>query len=449
MASIVSQRRVEAASSRRRGPPVLAVHGLAGGAVLLRRPHRSACSRTTASSRSISPPLSRLGDDSPLALRHRPQHRRHRRDYSMESWIGDLGELVAKHIDKPVVLVGHSMGTIVALKAWAAWPRVHPRAGLRRRTAEGRGRSSANGSPTGSSPRGCNGSDWLRRAGLAGRVLGADDAREAGSRRARSNASTSRTPSRPTTVLPDSARRERRRCAATISVPCIGITGDEDQYAPPDTVAAFLDRSLAGEPTRDSGLRPPAVSRGPGPVHIDDQSRSCERARLPRYDYSAAHWHAGARCDDDADAARPNRDSRNSSTGKISPGGSSRTLTPSRSKTARSSPTRRAARPRVLRRPVPQSQLPELRSEGRRDGAQQLERRLLHPDRVRGEGLPWQGLRDPGEQHLHEGQGEDRQSLPRVRRLREPTPKTTSGSPSTSSCKGDTITIKVNDVQVV
>jgi pimeloyl-ACP methyl ester carboxylesterase len=45
------------------------------------------------------------------------------RAFSMESWVRDLGDFVSQRIAAPAVLLGHSLGTMLALKACVAWPR--------------------------------------------------------------------------------------------------------------------------------------------------------------------------------------------------------------------------------------------------------------------------------------------------------------------------------------
>ena len=40
----------------------------------------------------------------------------------MTRWVDALGTLVDERIGQPVVVLGHSMGTILALEAWAPWP---------------------------------------------------------------------------------------------------------------------------------------------------------------------------------------------------------------------------------------------------------------------------------------------------------------------------------------
>ena len=40
----------------------------------------------------------------------------------MSRWVDALGTLVDERIGQPVVVLGHSMGTIIGLEAWARWP---------------------------------------------------------------------------------------------------------------------------------------------------------------------------------------------------------------------------------------------------------------------------------------------------------------------------------------
>jgi len=87
------------------GPPIVAIHGLGGGAYFFGGLAR----RLEDEFRVISIDLPGTGR-SPATV------------YSMESWVADLGRVVAERVKTPVVLLGHSMGTIIALHAWAAWP---------------------------------------------------------------------------------------------------------------------------------------------------------------------------------------------------------------------------------------------------------------------------------------------------------------------------------------
>jgi pimeloyl-ACP methyl ester carboxylesterase len=89
------------------GPPVLALHGIGGGAYFftglakrLSAAHRMFAIDLPGTGRSTSAPAS----------------------FTLESWIADIGDLVREKIGEPVILVGHSFGTILALQAWATWP---------------------------------------------------------------------------------------------------------------------------------------------------------------------------------------------------------------------------------------------------------------------------------------------------------------------------------------
>jgi pimeloyl-ACP methyl ester carboxylesterase len=161
---------------------------------------------------------------------------------SIERWVSDLGELVETTLREPVVLVGHSMGTIIALHAAAAWPagllrgivfaggmpeplphvkeRLARRAELLERDGiEGTGAAvaAANFSPAvlASNP---------EIAGLVERALEAQDA-----------------------IAYAHACRILMTASAehlveAVRVPALSISGTDDQYAPPDRVAAFVQR---------------------------------------------------------------------------------------------------------------------------------------------------------------------------------------------------------------
>jgi pimeloyl-ACP methyl ester carboxylesterase len=170
--------------------------------------------------------------------------------FTMATWVDELGTLVAERATEPVVLLGHSMGTMLVLEAWRAWPeriralvfvggvpQVAPR--IRERLT-----------------------DRLNE------LQGARDLIGWGKRVAAGVFSPTTLRDRPDIV----ARFERefdnqavgvyvRSCqillganteaiAATVGVPCRGITGEHDQYAPPDAVEAFL-RRIPTQPTLD------------------------------------------------------------------------------------------------------------------------------------------------------------------------------------------------------
>jgi pimeloyl-ACP methyl ester carboxylesterase len=82
------------------GPPVLAIHGLGGGAYFF----RSIAERLRHDYRIISVDLPTTPG------------------CSMAAWVDELGTIVDERIGDTVVILGHSMGTIIGLEAWRAWP---------------------------------------------------------------------------------------------------------------------------------------------------------------------------------------------------------------------------------------------------------------------------------------------------------------------------------------
>ena len=109
----------------------------------------------------------------------------------------------------------------------------------------------------------------------------------------------------------------------------------------------------------------------------------------------------------------------------------------------------RHRRPRVLRRPLQEPHVPQLRAEGGRDGARELERRRLRPDRVPGHGLP--------ARRASRSRSTTRTHGSRARRAASTTCRTSTKPPAKDDewftehiiVKGNTITVKVNDKQVV
>src|SRR5262245_6114556 len=90
-----------------RGTPVLAVHGLGGGAWFftglarrLAESYRVISIDIPGTGRSVAPP-GRV---------------------SMAAWVADIEDVVLHRAGEPVVLLGHSMGSIIALDAADAWP---------------------------------------------------------------------------------------------------------------------------------------------------------------------------------------------------------------------------------------------------------------------------------------------------------------------------------------
>ena len=201
------------------GPAVLAVHGLGGGAYFF----RGLAERLQPDYRVISVDLPVTADN-----------------FSMETWVDELGTLVAERSREPVVVLGHSMGTILALKAWAAWP------------DQIRGLIFVGGVPQ-VAPR--------IRERLSDRVRALEGARDLigwGRQVSPGVFSPTTFRNRPEVVAAFERLFEAQavesyvRCCRillganaepivkTVAVPCMAITGEHDQYAPPAAVTEFL-----------------------------------------------------------------------------------------------------------------------------------------------------------------------------------------------------------------
>lgn len=90
------------------GPPVLALHGIGGGAYFF----GGFAKRLESRYRIFSVDLPGTGNSSSGI-----------QPFTLESIASDLGDFVSRKIGQPVFLVGHSFGTLVALKAWETWPK--------------------------------------------------------------------------------------------------------------------------------------------------------------------------------------------------------------------------------------------------------------------------------------------------------------------------------------
>jgi pimeloyl-ACP methyl ester carboxylesterase len=211
------------------GPSVLALHGLGGGAYFFGGLAR----RLQTSYRVLSvdlPGTGRSAAEGPL---------------SIDAWVDRLGRLLEERDAAPAVLIGHSMGTIVALQAYAAWPdRI-------------RGMVFVGGLPR---------VRPLIRERLTARLdalRGARDLAGWGPSVSPGVFSPATIPAQPELValferlfeagsLDGYVACTRLLLVAdaiplvgSVRVPCLGVTGSDDQYAPPDAVAAFL-RGLPG-----------------------------------------------------------------------------------------------------------------------------------------------------------------------------------------------------------
>ncbi len=212
------------------GPTVLALHGIGGGAFFF---HEMAkCLELRYRILSVDLPGTGKSTSSPPI-------------FSMQSWVADLGDLVSQKIEGPVVILGHSLGTILALKAWEAWPQ-WIRAlifvgGLPKVRPEIRERLSQR-------------AEAIAQSGIAGwgkkvspGIFSATSMRD-----------------QPETVekferqfeIQDPVAYVRSieilldadasAAAPTVRVPCLAMTGAMDSYAPPEAVRAFIRRIPGG-----------------------------------------------------------------------------------------------------------------------------------------------------------------------------------------------------------
>jgi pimeloyl-ACP methyl ester carboxylesterase len=92
------------------GRPILALHGVGGGAHFF----RGVADRLRAPFRVVAIDLPGTGRSVPRGADPTATARA----LSLDAWMTDLGALVRDHLQEPVVIVGHSLGTILALEAW-------------------------------------------------------------------------------------------------------------------------------------------------------------------------------------------------------------------------------------------------------------------------------------------------------------------------------------------
>ncbi len=208
------------------GPVVVALHGVGGGAYFF----RGLSPRLGGRYRVISTELpSGSGPDGSLA------------PGSLSRWAAGLAELIQSRVDGPVAVVGHSLGTILALELWRAWPQLV------------RGMVFVGGLPAVRDVVRARLTDRLvsvRANGLAGwggRVAAGVFG------------------SRALTTVPEAVGMFERLVEAhpaatyirnveallsasatdvvpTVTVPCLSLSGADDNYAPPDFVAAFVSQ---------------------------------------------------------------------------------------------------------------------------------------------------------------------------------------------------------------
>lgn len=213
------------------GIPVLAIHGLGGGSYFF----EGCAARLAHRLRMVAVDLPGTGG----SLTATPP--------SLDGWAADLVDVVERLCDEPVVLVGHSLGTIIALALW------------RRRPDLVRAMVFVGGLPA-PRPAICErlrarASD-IARDGIAGwgrQVAPGVFAAQALAERPEAVALFAR-------LFDAQSAGSYLRCleilvsadasdvVPTVTVPCASISGEADQYAPPDAVTAFVERLPAGSP---------------------------------------------------------------------------------------------------------------------------------------------------------------------------------------------------------
>jgi 3-oxoadipate enol-lactonase len=211
------------------GLPVLAIHGLGGSAHFF-----------TDLTRLLQPNYRVLSIDLPGTGRSQASG-----EISMESWVADLERVIADRSSEPVVVLGHSLGTMIALRAWQAWPqriralvlvgglpRVRPF--IRERLSQRRGALATATTLRGWGIRvvpGVFADSTIRgQPDLVTSFADRFDAQSVDSY---------------LTCLSILLDANVTDIAPTISVPALVVTGEVDQYAPPDDVAAFA-RTIPG-----------------------------------------------------------------------------------------------------------------------------------------------------------------------------------------------------------
>lgn len=207
------------------GPTVVGLHGLGGGGYFFAGIGRSWASR----GRVVCPDMPGSG-----------LSRRGERAISFDRFADAVVELIARKATGRVVLLGHSMGTIVALKVYARVPdrigslifvgglpaplpearaRLRDRAGLAR--ASGMAAVAPTIVPVVFAGRSLDA--MPDKVGMFERLLAASDAE--------GYAQTA-------LALADASAED---VVARVDVPCLCVTGTEDRYAPPGAVRAFAD----------------------------------------------------------------------------------------------------------------------------------------------------------------------------------------------------------------
>lgn len=215
------------------GPPVLCLHGIGGGAWFF-----SGFARRLADSRRvICIDLPGTGN-SPSGVN----------PFTLESMARDVGDFVRDVVRGPVDLLGHSFGTILALKAWETWepgairsmlfvcglpkvrPNIHERLSTRAADIEANGIA-------GWGPKVSPGVFSKKSmAELPETIAMFDRLFEA------------LVPGTYTRIIEVLLAADLRHVAPTVNVPCAAIVGSDDSYAPPEAAREFVAAIPSGCP---------------------------------------------------------------------------------------------------------------------------------------------------------------------------------------------------------
>jgi pimeloyl-ACP methyl ester carboxylesterase len=207
------------------GAPVLAIHGLGGSAHFF-----------THFTRLLQPDYRVLSIDLPGTGRSPASG-----EISIDRWVADLERVIVERSSEAVVVLGHSLGTMIALRAWQAWPQrvralvlvgglpqVRPL--IRDRLSQRRGLLATASNLRGWGIRVVPGvfadSTIREQPGVVTEFVDRFDAQSVDSYL------------KCLTILLDA---NVTAIAPTVSVPTLVVTGDADQYAPPNDVAAFAE----------------------------------------------------------------------------------------------------------------------------------------------------------------------------------------------------------------
>ncbi len=212
------------------GPPVLCLHGIGGGAWFF----SGFAKRLAETHRVICIDLPGTGNSVPSSPRAGLVEA-----FTLESMARDVGDFVREVVREPVVLLGHSFGTILALKAWETWepgsiramlfacglpkarPNIHER--LAARAAD----IAANGI-----------------AGWGPKVSPGVFSKKSLAEKPETIAMFDRlfeelAPDTYTRIIEVLLAADMRRVVSSVTVPCAAIVGSDDSYAPPEAAREF------------------------------------------------------------------------------------------------------------------------------------------------------------------------------------------------------------------